>query len=217
MPKKIRLLVTAGPTREMLDPVRFLSNVSTGTMGYATAVRAIRMGFSVTLISGPVSLKVPKGVRFVPVVTAEQMKKAVIRCWPKTDALIMTAAVCDYTPVQYSPSKIKRIKQKSIQFKRTDDILAYVGRRKGARVIMGFALETEDIEKNALRKLKGKNLDYIVANWYRPGHNPFGQNRTSMILLGCSGAKEHLKNVSKSMAAGRLLTEIRRAMISKNS
>ena len=201
----------------MLDPVRFLSNVSTGTMGYVTAKRAAKSGFDVTLISGPVSQRVPRGVRFIPVVTAEQMKKAVLKCWPKTDALIMTAAVCDYTPVKFSASKIKRIKQKTIKFKRTEDILRLVGKRKGNRVVMGFALETEDLEKNALRKLRQKNLDYIVANWYGSGNNPFGQNRTSMILMHRSGQKKRLSHVSKSQAAKHLLAEIRRFFDLKKS
>lgn len=206
--KKLRLLVTAGPTREMLDPVRFLSNVSTGHMGYETARTGVKMGFDVTLISGPTALAVPKKMRFIPVVTAKQMKQAVLKAWPKTDILIMTAAVCDYTPVEFSPSKIKRIKQKTIRFKRTDDILECVGKRKGKRLVVGFALETERVEQNAVRKLRRKNLDFIVANWYGPKNNPFGQNRTSMILIHKSGRKSYFRNVTKSQAAQALLAKI---------
>ncbi len=208
MPRPLRLLVTAGPTREMLDPVRFLSNVSTGHMGYEIARCARQIGFQVTLISGPTALKVPKGLQLIPVVTAEQMKKSVLKAWPLTDILIMTAAVCDYTPVHFSPRKIKRIKQKTIRFKRTDDILECVGKRKGKRLVVGFSLETEQVEQNAIRKLKRKNLDFIVANWYSPKNNPFGQNRTSMIVMHKSGRKTHLKNVTKSQAAKALLAEI---------
>ena len=193
----------------MLDPVRFLSNVSTGHMGYETARRGVQMGFQVTLISGPTALKIPKGVRFVSVVTADQMKRAVLKAWPSTDILIMTAAVCDYTPVRFSPSKIKRIKQKTIQFKRTDDILEFIGKRKGKRLLVGFALETERVQENALRKLKRKNLDYIVANWYGEKNNPFGINRTSMIVMHKSGKKKYLNNVTKSQAARLLLKEIK--------
>lgn len=207
--KKLHLLVTAGPTREMLDPVRFLSNVSTGNMGYETARRGVWLGFKVTLISGPTALRVPKGVRFIPVVTADQMKKAVLKAWPQTDALIMTAAVCDYTPVRFSPSKIKRIKQRTIQFKRTDDILECVGKQKGKRLVVGFALETEAIEKNAVRKLRRKNLDYIMANWYGRNNNPFGTNRASMILIHQSGQKKYFRNVTKSQAAKLLLVEVK--------
>ena len=192
----------------MLDPVRFLSNVSTGKMGYETARYGMRMGFQVTLISGPTALKVPKGVRFIPVLTADQMKKAILKAWSRTDVLIMTAAVCDYTPVRFSPSKIKRIKQKTIQFKRTDDILECVGKQKGKRLVVGFALETEAVQKNAIRKLRRKNLDYIVANWYGRSNNPFGSNRTSMILIHKSGRKKYFRNVTKSQAAKLLLQVI---------
>lgn len=213
MPKRSgkRLLVTAGPTREMLDPVRFLSNVSTGTMGYAIAREAKRMGYRVTLVSGPVALKPPRGVRFVPVVTAEEMKRAIFRAWPSTDILIMTAAVCDYTPVRFSPRKIKRIEQKTVRFKRTPDILKQIGARKGKRLIVGFALETESLLKNAKRKLRAKNLDFIVANWYAKGakgNNPFGQSRSSMMLMSREGRLKPYRRMSKTQAARKLLRDI---------
>lgn len=214
MPKRFkkRLLVTAGPTREMLDPVRFLSNVSTGTMGYAIARQARQMGYQVTLVSGPTALKPPSGVRFVPVVTADEMRRAIFRAWPKTDILIMTAAVCDYTPVRFSPRKIKRITQKTIRFKRTPDILEQAGRRKGKRLVVGFALETESILKNARRKLHAKKLDFIVANWYAKGakgNNPFGPRRTSMILMDGRGKLKHYRRMSKVLAAYHLLKDVR--------
>ena len=217
MPKKINLLVTAGPTREMLDPVRFLSNVSTGNMGYETAKQGARMGFRVTLISGPTALGRPKNVRFIPVVSAAQMKEAILREWKKTDILIMTAAVCDYTPVRFSPSKIKRIKQRTIRFKRTEDILELVGKKKAGRILVGFALETENWEQNAVRKLRKKNLDYIVANWYGRGNYPFGTGRTSMVLMDRSGAKKLLSHVTKVNASKFILSELRRRWNTKNS
>jgi len=216
-PKGKRLLVTAGPTREMLDPVRFLSNVSTGHMGYQIARQAKRMGFQVTLISGPTNLTPPKGVRYVPVVSAEEMRRSVFRNWPRADALIMTAAVCDYTPVRFSPSKIKRVNQKIIRFKRTPDILAAVGKRKGSRMVVGFSLETESLKRNALRKLKAKNLDLIVANWYGEGNNPFGGHATSMILMDRHGIKKRFQRMSKARIAKSLLQEILRFQDSKNS
>lgn len=213
MPKRSgkRLLVTAGPTREMLDPVRFLSNVSTGTMGYAIARQAKRMGYRVTLVSGPVALRPLRGVRFVPVMTAEEMKRAIFRAWPSTDILIMTAAVCDYTPVRFSPQKIKRIRQKTIRFKRTPDILKQAGAKKGKRLIVGFALETESLLKNAKRKLRAKNLDFIVANWYAKGakgNNPFGPRRTSMILMDKRGKLKYYRRMGKAQAARKLLWDI---------
>ena len=216
-PKGRHLLVTAGPTREMLDPVRFLSNVSTGYMGYAIAREAKRMGFRVTLISGPTHLTSPQGIRYVPVVSAQEMERAVFRNWPKTDILIMTAAVCDYTPVRFSPSKIKRVEQKTIRFKRTSDILAAIGKRKGNRIVVGFALETESLKRNAMRKLKAKNLDFIVANWYGQGNNPFGGNPTSMILMDQHGVKKRFQRMTKAQIAKLLLIEILRFWNSKNS
>jgi phosphopantothenoylcysteine decarboxylase/phosphopantothenate--cysteine ligase len=206
--RRYHLLVTAGPTREMLDPVRFLSNVSTGQMGYQVAKRAKQMGFRVTLISGPTTLKPPKGVHFVSILTAEEMKKAIFKYWPKIDALVMTAAVCDYTPARFSPSKIKRIKQKTIQFKRTTDILEEVGKRKGDRIVVGFALETEAVKRNAFDKLRRKNLDFIVANWYNENNNPFGNRRTSMILMGRNGSRKTLRSVAKAKSAQMILKEV---------
>ncbi len=207
-PNRFRLLVTAGPTREMLDPVRFLSNISTGHMGYEIARKAKQMGFQVVLISGPTALKPPKSVSFVSILTAEEMKKTIFRCWPKTDALVMTAAVCDYTPVRFSRRKIKRIEQKTIPFKRTVDILEQVGKRKGSRVVVGFALETESVERNALRKLKRKNLDLMVANWYDKKNNPFGDRKASMILMERNGSKRLLRAVTKAKSAGVILREV---------
>ncbi len=216
-PKGKRLLVTAGPTREMLDPVRFLSNVSTGHMGYQIAAQAKKMGFQVTLISGPTNLTPPKGVQYVSVMSAEEMKTAVFRNWPKTNILIMTAAVCDYTPVRFSPSKIKRVKQKTIRFKRTTDILAAVGRRKGNRIVVGFALETELLQQNASRKLKAKNADFIVANWYSHGNNPFGGQPTSMMLMDRKGVKRRFQRMPKARIARSLLKEVLGFWNSKNS
>jgi phosphopantothenoylcysteine decarboxylase/phosphopantothenate--cysteine ligase len=207
-PDRFQLLVTAGPTREMLDPVRFLSNVSTGRMGYEIARKAKRMGFRVVLISGPTALKPPKGVSFVSVLTAHDMQKAIFRFWSRADALVMTAAVCDYTPIHFSPSKIKRIKQKTIKFKRTVDILEQVGKRKGSRVVVGFALETEAVERNALRKLKRKNLDMIAANWYDKKSNPFGDRKTSMVLMGRRGSRRFLRGLAKTKSAGAILQEV---------
>ncbi|MBI1977452.1 MAG: phosphopantothenoylcysteine decarboxylase [Candidatus Omnitrophica bacterium] len=213
--KKLHLLVTAGPTREMLDPVRFLSNVSTGLMGYQIARQAKRMNFQVTLVSGPTALRPPQGVRFVSVLSAEEMRRAVLTYWSQTDVLVMTAAVCDYTPVHFSKSKIKRIRQKTISFKRTPDILAQVGRRKGNRLMVGFALETEAVEKNAGAKLRRKNLDFIVANWYHKGNNPFGDQRAAVILMGKKGFKKVFPKMNKTQLAASLLRELKQRLDTK--
>lgn len=201
----------------MLDPVRFLSNVSTGTMGYETARVGKNKGCKITLISGPTGLKAPAGVKLISVLTAQEMKQAVLKEFAKSDALIMTAAVCDYTPVHYSKSKIKRIRQKTILFKRTDDILAEVGKQKKNKIVMGFALETENIEQNAVHKLERKNLDFIVANWYGKGNNPFGKNRTSMTLIDRVGNRQRLNRVTKSRAGGFLIDVITDAVLGKKS
>ena len=215
--KPYRLLVTAGPTREMLDPVRFLSNVSTGHMGYQVARQAKQMGFQVTLISGPTALTPPRGVHYKPVLSAEEMKRAVFKYWLKTDALIMTAAVCDYTPVQFSPSKIKRVKSKAVHFKRTTDILEAVGKRKGNRLTVGFSLETESVKLHAIQKLRKKNLDLIVANWYGAGNNPFGDRRASMVLIDRKGKEKPFSRMTKVQIAKALLKEVFRFLSAKKS
>lgn len=191
----------------MLDPVRFLSNVSTGHMGYELAREAKRRGCHVTLVSGPTGLKPPRGVHVTGVLTARQMQQAISKLWPRTNILFMTAAVCDYTPVRFSPSKIKRIERKTIRFKPTEDILQSMGKRKGNRILVGFALETENFLRNAARKLKAKRLDLVVLNWYRRGHNPFGANRTSMLLVDAHGRKKHLPRMSKTQSAREIVDE----------
>jgi phosphopantothenoylcysteine decarboxylase/phosphopantothenate--cysteine ligase len=191
----------------MIDPVRFLSNVSTGRMGYEIAREGRRRKFQVTLISGPTAIEPPAGVRLMSVVSAREMKQAVLRCWPKTDVLIMTAAVCDYEPVRYSPSKIKRVQQKTIRFKRTSDILKSVGERKGSRFIVGFSLETEAVEQHAAEKLRTKNLDLIVANWYGSRNNPFGANPASIILIDRFGGRKQFYRLSKAKAARVIFDE----------
>ena len=210
MGKYPHILITAGPTREMLDPVRFLSNLSTGEMGYELARAARQRKFRVTLISGPATLRPPANVHFISVVSAKEMKKAVQKCFPKSDALIMTAAVCDYTPVRRSAHKIKRISQKSILLKRTDDILKSVAARKGNRMIIGFCLETEQLEQNAIRKLREKNLDLIVANYYGSTQNPFGRNQVSVLLIDKKLRRKRLTQMSKKSLARRLIFLVER-------
>lgn len=176
-------------------------------MGYELAREAKRRGFHVTLVSGPIALKPPRGVRLTRVLTAREMQQAISKCWPKADILFMTAAVCDYTPVRFSPNKIKRIKQKTIRFKRTEDILKTMGKRKGNRILVGFALETENFFRNALRKLRTKNLDLIVLNWYGKNHNPFGPNPASMVLIDADGRHKRLRRMPKAQAAKEIVKE----------
>jgi phosphopantothenoylcysteine decarboxylase/phosphopantothenate--cysteine ligase len=161
----MRILVTAGPTREYLDAVRFLSNASSGKMGFACAAAAARAGHDVTLVTGPVALPDPAGVRTVRVVSADDMYRAVLKAYPRVDAAIMTAAVGDYRPAERFAGKLKKSSASlTLRLVRTRDILKEMGRRKGRRILVGFALEVQDAVHQALLKYKKKNLDYIVLN-----------------------------------------------------
>lgn len=165
----MRILITAGGTREYIDPVRFISNASSGRMGYSLARAALKARHKVTLITAPTSLRVPDDIRIVRVETAAQMFKAVKKYFEKCDCLIMSAAVADYTPVKKSKKKIKKSnKDLTIKLKPTVDILKWAGKHKKSknktRIVVGFALEDKNLRKNAEKKLKEKNLDMIVAN-----------------------------------------------------
>jgi phosphopantothenoylcysteine decarboxylase/phosphopantothenate--cysteine ligase len=170
----VRLLVTAGPTREHLDAVRYLSNPSSGRMGFACARAAARAGHEVLLVTGPVELPDPPGVRTLRVVSADDMYRAVLRAWPRLDAAIMTAAVGDWRPAARARGKIKKGPGPLVlRLERTKDILLELGRRKGGRRLVGFALETDDGPRNARLKYERKNLDLIVLN----GPASFGAGR----------------------------------------
>jgi phosphopantothenoylcysteine decarboxylase/phosphopantothenate--cysteine ligase len=161
----MRILVTAGPTREPLDAVRFLSNPSSGKMGFACARAARRAGHRVTLVTGPVALPDPPGVRTVRVTTALEMRRAVLAEYPGADAVVMTAAVGDYRPARRFAGKLKKdARVLTLRLVRTPDILRALGRRKGRRVLVGFALEVQDAVHQALLKYKRKNLDLVVLN-----------------------------------------------------
>ena len=211
-----RILITAGPTREMLDPVRFLSNLSTGEMGYAIARQAQSRGLQVVLISGPASLKPPAGVRFIPVTSVREMQKACAKEFPKCDTLIMTAAVCDFTAQHFHRQKIRRVRSRQILLKRTPDIVAGLARKKGRRLVVGFCLETEDWIENAKQKLKRKNLDGIVANYYGKGHTPFGLRRIRTAFIDPGQGVARLPLSSKPQIARRLLGWIRNLEMKKS-
>lgn len=205
MPNLKRILITAGPTREMLDPVRFLSNVSTGEMGYAMARVAKAAGYHVTLISGPTHLDPPPGVQFIPVVSARDMKRACERHFAKDDALLMTAAVCDFTAAHPGAQKIRRIRTHKIHLVQTPDILAGLAAKKKGRIVIGFCLETQDWLGSARRKLERKNLDGIVANYYTRNHIPFGNRRITTAFLDSEGHVKILRRKSKTQVAEALL------------
>lgn len=201
-----KILITAGPTREMLDPVRFLSNVSTGEMGYALARSAAARHFEVTLISGPTALKKPHGVRFVPVVSAADMQKACKKLFPDHDALIMSAAVCDFTPAYFSNQKIQRTRTNHFELKQTPDIVAGLARSKADRVVIGFCLETSAWIEKGIEKIKRKHLDGIVANYYTPSHSPFGDRRINTALIDRKGEVTRFQQISKKRLANKILT-----------
>ncbi len=163
---RLRILITAGPTREYIDPVRYLSNDSTGRMGFAIAAEAIRRGHAVTLIHGPVALAPPAGVRTEAIVSAAEMLEACRRAWPRQDVLIMSAAVADYRPARVSDSKIKKSRDDlTLELEPTTDVLADLsGKRRAGQRVIGFALEDRDPRENARSKLERKGLDAIVLN-----------------------------------------------------
>lgn len=161
----MRILITAGPTREYIDDVRFLSNASSGRMGYSLAAAAIDAGHEVVLVTGPAELKPPEGCEVFAIETTDQLRRACISLFPGCDGVIATAAVCDYRPEHRVSGKITKTGQPIVlQLVETSDVLAELGSCKGHRWIVGFALESQDPRNNAMRKLRMKNCDFIVVN-----------------------------------------------------
>ena len=203
-----RVLVTAGPTRESIDPVRFITNHSTGKMGYAVARQAMLRGAEVTLVSGPVSIAPPPFVTVVPVQSAQDMFEAVQARFADADVIIKTAAVADYTPVQTAEQKIKKSAagaDLSIPLRRTADILQWLGARKReGQVLCGFSMETENMLENSRAKLQKKNADLIAANSLRDAGSGFGTDTNHLVLIGKDGMTD-LPLLSKQDAADRLL------------
>ena len=203
-----RVLVTAGPTRESIDPVRFITNHSTGKMGYAVARQAMLRGAEVTLVSGPVSIAPPPFVTVVPVQSAQDMFEAVQARFADADVIIKTAAVADYTPVQTAEQKIKKSADGadlSIPLRRTADILQWLGAHKReGQVLCGFSMETENMVENSRAKLQKKNADLIAANSLRDAGSGFGTDTNHLVLIGKDGMTD-LPLLSKQDAADRLL------------
>ena len=201
-----RVLVTAGPTREALDPVRYLTNHSTGKMGYALARMAMLRGAEVTLISGPTAIDPPPFVEVVPVVSAADMFEAVAERSPHADWIFKSAAVADYTPAEYSGDKVKKQEgDMSIPLTRTRDILQYLGdHRRPGQFICGFSMETRDLLENSRAKLEKKHVDMICANNLKVAGAGFGVD-TNVITLITAGGAEELPLMSKEEAANRIL------------
>lgn len=176
----MRILVTAGPTQEYFDPVRFISNASSGKMGYAVAVEAARRGHEVVLVSGPVELPEPDGAEVIHVVSAHEMFLAVTSEFAECQAAVMTAAVCDYRPSKRLSHKLKKQHRSlSVQLEPTEDILAHLGRIKGDRVLIGFAVEDHEPHTNAEAKLRRKRCDAIVLN----GPGTIGSDSAEVEIL----------------------------------
>lgn len=201
-----RVLVTAGPTREAIDPVRFLSNHSTGTMGFALAAEAARRGASVTLVTGPTHLQTPQGVDRIDVVSAADMYEAV-QAHKNADVVIASAAVADYTPIETRSGKIKKTDPELVlPLRRTKDILAGIGAEARERQIrIGFALETEDEIEHARRKMRDKNLHWIVVNNPKTPGSGFGTGTNQVTLLGNGGERVELPVLPKQVLAAELL------------
>lgn len=203
-----KVLVTAGPTQESLDPVRFITNHSTGKMGYAVARRAMLRGADVTLISGPVSIAPPPFVRVIPVKSAAEMFEAVAGCCAEQDWCVMTAAVADYTPAEIKSEKIKKSgdgADLSLRLRRTQDILRWLGEhKKEGQLLCGFSMETENVIENSRAKLTKKHADVIAANSLRDAGSGFGTDTNHLVLIQKDGTTD-LPLLSKDEAADRLL------------
>lgn len=206
----MHVTVTAGPTREALDPVRFLSNHSTGKMGYAIAKNALRRGASVTLISGPVALEPVAGAEMVRIQSACEMREAVLAALPKSDFVIKAAAVGDYRPAQFQDDKIKKKEgDMSIPLVRNPDILKELGTlRREDQVICGFSMETRDLLENSTKKLQSKNCDVIVANNLKVAGAGFAGDTNVVTLLYRDGRVEPLELMGKGSVAEILLDRL---------
>lgn len=203
------VLITAGPTREKIDPVRFITNHSTGKMGYALAEAAMKEGAKVILVSGPVNLSPPAGVDIVKIESADEMYQAVMNNFNEADIIIKTAAVADYTPkVSYEHKMKKQPGDNVIELKRTKDILLELGTKKRNQILIGFAAETENVEEYALKKLKVKNADMIVANNVKTEGAGFGRDTNIVTLFKRDGTKIELPLMSKLEVAKKIIEEI---------
>jgi phosphopantothenoylcysteine decarboxylase/phosphopantothenate--cysteine ligase len=207
----VRFLITAGPTREHLDPVRFLSNRSTGKMGFALAQAAAQRGHAVTLIAGPVTLATPPHVTRVDIVSARELLAAVEDGLPACDVLVMCAAVADWRPRQTSPIKRKKREMSpTLELDPNPDILATLRDRKGDRTFVGFAAETGDPRAEGRRKLAAKGLDLLVANDVSQPDAGFAVDTNRVVLIAADGTEEALPLLSKLEVAERIVERIER-------
>ena len=205
----LRVVVTAGPTREAIDPVRYLTNHSSGKMGYAIARQAANRGAEVILISGPSQEQVPPGVIYVPVQSAQEMFLAVQQYYGQADAVIKAAAVADYRPKQVLDRKLKKTEgDLTLELERNVDILAWLGAHKTEQILVGFAAETDNVEQNALGKLQRKHLDFIAANDVTEANSGFGKDTNKIALYGADHSMIDLPVLRKEDAADRILDAV---------
>jgi phosphopantothenoylcysteine decarboxylase/phosphopantothenate--cysteine ligase len=199
------ILVTAGPTREPIDPVRYISNRSSGKMGYAIAEAARRRGAKVTLVSGPTAIPPPAGVALTRVTTAAEMHKAVMDALPSQQIVIKAAAVADFTPVFVADSKIKKRDEMTLALQKAPDILADIGASSPRPFIVAFAAETDDLESNAREKLVRKNADLIVANDVSDASIGFDSDQNAVTVIARDGSSTKIERAPKIVVANRIL------------
>lgn len=207
--EKIRCLITSGPTREHLDPVRFFSNGSSGRMGHALAAAALARGWEVVLVSGPVVLPPPRGARLIKVVSASDMLAAAETEYDHCNVAVFCAAVADFRPKMELAAKApKKTSPFFLEMVPTVDIARALGTRKGNRIMVGFAAETEDLEKKAREKLRQKNFDWIAGNLVGPGHSAMEGEENTILLLGRKGERHRFGPAPKSAVAEFILEQI---------
>lgn len=205
----LKVLVTAGPNREAIDPVRFISNRSTGKMGFALAAAAWRRGAETILIAGPTALPTPHGIRRRDVVTAEETRQAVAEEFERCDVLLMAAAVADYKPARTAGQKLKKTTgPMTLELERTTDVLAELATRKQRQTVVGFAAETEDVLGNAERKVQSKKLDLIVANDVAGSETGFAVDTNAVTIIGRDGSRQAVPLMQKDEVADRILDAI---------
>lgn len=205
------VLISAGPTRANIDPVRFITNKSTGKMGYEIAKEARDRGANVTLVSGPTNLNPPSGVNVINVITNEEMKNAILEYYDNSDIVIKSAAVADYKIENYSNKKIKKGDEDLVlTFVRDNDILKILGENKKHQILVGFAAESNDVIENAKKKLKNKNLDYIVANDITSNDTGFASDDNKVIIFSKDGEEIYLEKMTKRKVASKIFETILR-------
>lgn len=215
--QRLNIVVTSGATREPIDPVRFISNYATGLFGCEIAREAKKRGHRVILISGQLACAKPKAVPAISVKTARQLQAALKAKFGWCDCLIMAAAVGDFRAKKVGEEKLKRSSRKelTLTLRQNPDILAGLGRRKGKRMLVGVALETENLGKNAQAKLRQKNLDLIVATQMKSGSYPFGSVRLDALIIDRNGRRQKIRQVSKRRLSRILLDSIEEILLSK--